>query len=252
MGWRRGHSIKSSKTSSLYDAHREARKAFLTLSDDAKPPVVGPEHAKVLNNMAYASDLPSHGVSQFHKSTPVYVLNPKQDMHGLGYDPFKGAPEFRENKRAHLPGNKGSGHKKQPPKKDGLFSFKSRSIAPGFGIGTLEELDAEDEDVCASNYEFEAFVKEIEEPTKLAIKATGPIGVRLMLKMGWRRGHSIKSSKTSSLYDARREARKADDAKPPVVGPEHANVLNNMAYASDLPSHGVTQFHKSTPVYVLN
>lgn len=25
----------------------------------------------------------------------VYVLNPKQDLHGLGYDPFKHAPEFR-------------------------------------------------------------------------------------------------------------------------------------------------------------
>lgn len=25
----------------------------------------------------------------------VYVLNPKKDMHGLGYDPFKYAPEFR-------------------------------------------------------------------------------------------------------------------------------------------------------------
>lgn len=25
----------------------------------------------------------------------VYVLNPKQDLHGLGYDPYKNAPEFR-------------------------------------------------------------------------------------------------------------------------------------------------------------
>ncbi|KAI3504729.1 hypothetical protein L1887_26412 [Cichorium endivia] len=170
MGWRRGHSIKSSKTSSLYDARREARKAFLALSDDAKPPIVGPAHAELEDDMASASDLPSDGVSQFQKTTPVYVLNPKQDMHGLGYDPFKGAPEFRENKRSHLPGNKESGHKRQPPKKDGLFSFKSRNIAPGFGIGALEELDAEDEDVYASNYDFEAFVEEIEEPTKLAIE----------------------------------------------------------------------------------
>lgn len=27
----------------------------------------------------------------------MYVLNPKQDLHGLGYDPFKHAPEFRGN-----------------------------------------------------------------------------------------------------------------------------------------------------------
>ena len=25
----------------------------------------------------------------------VYVLNPKQNLYGLGYDPFKHAPEFR-------------------------------------------------------------------------------------------------------------------------------------------------------------
>lgn len=25
----------------------------------------------------------------------VYVLNPKQDLHGLGFDPYKHAPEFR-------------------------------------------------------------------------------------------------------------------------------------------------------------
>lgn len=25
----------------------------------------------------------------------VFVLHPKQDLHGLGYDPFKHAPEFR-------------------------------------------------------------------------------------------------------------------------------------------------------------
>lgn len=46
----------------------------------------------------------------------------------------------------------------------------ARNVAPGFGIGALEELDAEDEDVYASGYDFEAFVEEIEEPTKLAIE----------------------------------------------------------------------------------
>lgn len=25
----------------------------------------------------------------------VYVLNPKQDLYGLGFDPYKHAPEFR-------------------------------------------------------------------------------------------------------------------------------------------------------------
>lgn len=31
----------------------------------------------------------------FYFSLKVYVLNPKQDLHGLGFDPYKHAPEFR-------------------------------------------------------------------------------------------------------------------------------------------------------------
>ncbi|KAI3820927.1 hypothetical protein L1987_08481 [Smallanthus sonchifolius] len=161
MGWRRGRSVKSSK-STHYDARREARKAFLAFA--------GPEDAEVEDAMETAAELPTDDIIQFQKSTPVYVLNPKQDMHGLGYDPFKGAPEFRDNKRSHLPGNRESGHKRSLPKKDGLFSFKPRNVAPGFGIGALEELDAEDEDVYASGYDFEAFVEEAEEPSRLAIE----------------------------------------------------------------------------------
>ncbi|XP_071692743.1 G patch domain-containing protein TGH [Rutidosis leptorrhynchoides] len=164
MGWRRGQSVKSSKNNSNYDARREARKAFLALSEDSMATVADTD---VEDGMETA--VVEH-VDQLHKSTPVYVLNPKQDMHGLGYDPFKGAPEFRENKRSHLPWNKESGNKGLQSQKDGLFSFKSRNVAPGFGIGALEELDAEDEDVYASGYDLEAFVEEIEEPTRLTIE----------------------------------------------------------------------------------
>ncbi|KAL6759050.1 hypothetical protein V8C86DRAFT_1390599 [Haematococcus lacustris] len=32
-------------------------------------------------------------------NTPIYVLEPKQDQHGLGYDPFAGAEDFRAAKR---------------------------------------------------------------------------------------------------------------------------------------------------------
>lgn len=28
----------------------------------------------------------------------VFVLEPKKDLHGLGFDPFKNAPEFRGDK----------------------------------------------------------------------------------------------------------------------------------------------------------
>ncbi|PWA53952.1 hypothetical protein CTI12_AA440330 [Artemisia annua] len=168
MGWRRGQSIKSSKPNAHYDARREARKAFLALSEDAK--AHAPDSKDAEDAIETAAELPIDDISQLPKSTPVYVLNPKQDMHGLGYDPFKGAPEFRENKRSHLPGNRESGHKRLQPKKDGLFSFKSINVAPGFGTGALEDLDVEDEDVYATGYEFEAFVEEVEEPSRLAIE----------------------------------------------------------------------------------
>ncbi|XP_071695341.1 probable ubiquitin-conjugating enzyme E2 23 [Rutidosis leptorrhynchoides] len=42
----------------------------------------------------------------------------------------------------------------------------ARNVAPGFGIGALEELDAEDEDEYASGYDHEPLVEEIEELDK--------------------------------------------------------------------------------------
>eukprot|EP00775_Hariotina_reticulata_P010080 gene10080-10235_t len=33
------------------------------------------------------------------ENTPLYVLDPKEDLHGLGFDPFEGAEEFRSRKR---------------------------------------------------------------------------------------------------------------------------------------------------------
>jgi G patch domain-containing protein 1 len=44
-------------------------------------------------------------------------------------------------------------------------------------------------------------------PDELVAPVSESIGVKLLLKMGWRRGHSIKEVRASS--DARREARKA-------------------------------------------
>ncbi|MEI4872752.1 hypothetical protein Q8G47_28915, partial [Klebsiella pneumoniae] len=46
-------------------------------------------------------------------------------------------------------------------------------------------------------------------PDELVVPATESIGVKLLLKMGWRHGRSIKESSAKSLYNVRREARKA-------------------------------------------
>lgn len=170
MGWRRGNSIKDSHTNSLYDARREARKAFLALSsDDVSTDLAVSEGVK--SDLQNAIELPANDDLKSSESTPVYVLNPKQDLHGLGYDPFKHAPEFREKKRLRMSG------KKELGLKNDLFAFKSRKVAPGFGIGALEELDVEDEDVYASGYDFEDnYVQEVEEPSGLVIESKQKLG----------------------------------------------------------------------------
>ncbi|CAN8264907.1 unnamed protein product [Cochlearia groenlandica] len=162
MGWRRGHSIKDVRASS--DARREARKAFLAFSsDDNSKETSG---SLVLEAEVESLNPQSSEDIKFSETTPVYVLNPKQDLHGLGYDPFKHAPEFREKKISRLSSSKEAGYRKSLSMKESLFGPKSGKIAPGFGIGALEELDVEDEDVYAG-YDFDqTYVIEDEHPAK--------------------------------------------------------------------------------------
>ncbi|CAF2017418.1 hypothetical protein HID58_077449 [Brassica napus] len=163
MGWRRGHSIKDVRASS--DARREARKAFLAFSADentkeSSDSLVLETEAETSRGPQFSEDI------KFSENTPVYVLNPKQDLHGLGYDPFKHAPEFRENKRSRLSASKEVGYRKPLSMKESLFGPKSGKMAPGFGIGALEELDVEDEDVYAG-YDFDqTYVIEDEQPAR--------------------------------------------------------------------------------------
>ncbi|KAK9091101.1 hypothetical protein Sjap_024278 [Stephania japonica] len=163
MGWRHGRSIKDSRASSLYETRREARKALLAFSYDESKPVteLDPE-----DNEDEAVKRFEYNQIRGGQSTPVFVLNPKQDMHGLGFDPFKHAPEFRERKRLRLSGNQEHGRTKSASVKGSLFSSKSGKVAPGFGIGALEELDMEDEDIYTSAIELdEPYIEEVEEPS---------------------------------------------------------------------------------------
>lgn len=156
MGWRHGRSIKNSSQSSQSDARREARKAFLAFSSKNE----GLKLAGQLNedDSGSAPDMPVVKDDQF-SSTPAYVINPKQDLYGLGYDPFKQAPEFREKKRLRNSG-KFEIDQQRP-------LSMNRKAAPGFGIGALEDLDAEDEDIYDTVYDFEdTYVQEIEEPSR--------------------------------------------------------------------------------------
>ncbi|KAJ4838590.1 hypothetical protein Tsubulata_047105 [Turnera subulata] len=146
------------------DARREARKAFLAFSsNDAKSSVADTEPDE--DPKSNLHHLVNNDVKS-SRSTPVYVLNPKQDLYGLGYDPYKHAPEFREKKKSRLSGKPEPGNRKALSFKESLFGFKSGKAAPGFGIGALEEYDVEDEDVYDTAYDFEdAQVQDDEEPS---------------------------------------------------------------------------------------
>jgi G patch domain-containing protein 1 len=93
------------------------------------------------------------------ENTPLYVLEPKQDLHGLGFDPFEGAEEFRSRKRQKLDaaraatgglshhaaaaggggGFGGSGGRGRGAAAAGGGGGRARGIA--FGTGALEESD---------------------------------------------------------------------------------------------------------------
>ncbi|MBA0609101.1 hypothetical protein Godav_021221 [Gossypium davidsonii] len=194
MGWRHGRAIKDSRASSLYDARREARKAFLAFaSEDVKAPYPASEPDEEPESFMAQ---PVDNDTRSSKSLPAFVCNPKQDLHGLGYDPFKHAPEFREKKRLHLSNDKQHGYRKAISIKDSLFGSKCKiyfpcmhelyilievvstpagKAAPGFGIGALEEYDAEDEDIYGAGYDFEeTCIEEDEELSRLSIESKQP------------------------------------------------------------------------------
>ncbi|OMO63875.1 SWAP/Surp [Corchorus olitorius] len=171
MGWRHGRTIKDSHASSLYDARREARKAFLAFASDNTKASHPADYEPVEDERESLVEHPTVDDAKSSECLPVFVLNPKEDLHGLGYDPFKHAPEFRERKRSRLSNNKQRGNRHGLSIKDSLFGSKSGKGAPGFGIGALEEFDAEDEDVYTAGYDFEeTYVEEDEEPSRLSIE----------------------------------------------------------------------------------
>ncbi|WIA14052.1 hypothetical protein OEZ85_002606 [Tetradesmus obliquus] len=79
------------------------------------------------------------------ENTPMYVLDPKQDLHGLGFDPFEGAEEFRSRKRQKVEagrtqaqaGGSGAGFGGQQQRQQ--QQQRQRGVA--FGTGALEETD---------------------------------------------------------------------------------------------------------------
>ncbi|XP_021731354.1 G patch domain-containing protein TGH-like [Chenopodium quinoa] len=152
MGWRHGRSIKDSSINSLHEARREARKAFMALSSADKTSDMAGSEPHKNGSDDLMEELATDDV-QSTRSTPVYVRQPKQDLYGLGYDPYKHAPEFREMKRSRLSGNNEIGYRKTSSSRQEPLIAKSGKLASGFGIGALEEYDVEDEDIYSSGHD---------------------------------------------------------------------------------------------------
>jgi hypothetical protein len=82
------------------------------------------------------------------ENTPLYVLDPKQDLHGLGFDPFEGAEEFRSRKRQKLDaaraqtgglGQAGEAGFGGSGRGGGAGGSRARGVA--FGTGAMEQSD---------------------------------------------------------------------------------------------------------------
>lgn len=194
MGWRHGHAIKDTHAD-LHDARRQARKAFLAFSVNEE----GSEPSQLETSKdAVKDDTERYDGVVSSQSTPVFVLHPKQDLHGLGYDPFKHAPEFRDRKKMN-------DSRDQSTKSNALAN--SGKYAPGFGIGALEELDVEDEDIYASGFEYVGMEVEEEEPSKVIKNNKLQLEHR---KQGVLSGFKVASS---SDYNSKRFS-------PPVIPPD--------------------------------
>ncbi|XP_006656099.1 G patch domain-containing protein TGH homolog [Oryza brachyantha] len=160
MGWRQGRSIRDAHTDSLYESRREARKAFLALSGIN----TDGEKLQIDSHKSDKDEKATESLEGLHSTgnTPVYVLHPKQDLHGLGFDPFKHAPEFKDRKR--LQKSARDCNRSGVSMRGSLLISNSGQYAPGFGIGALEDLGVEDEDIYASGFAYEQMEVDIEPP----------------------------------------------------------------------------------------
>lgn len=75
-------------------------------------------------------------------NTPVYVLEPKEDLHGLGYDPFAGAAVFAAARKRKLEEQRGTDGTSLTAAGAGQLAEKrARQRGVAFGTGVLEEDD---------------------------------------------------------------------------------------------------------------
>lgn len=170
MGWRHGRAIGPKHIAASSDARSEGRKAMLAFAPcDQVVFSKEEENSEMLQELDHDIPNESEGTSQvaeiLPRSTPMHVINPKKDRHGFGFDPFRNAPEFRDRQHAQetFNGRRGPTRHHDVASKPSLFRPNVGRMGSGFGIGALEELDEEDEDIYASGLVIET-VPSDEEP----------------------------------------------------------------------------------------
>eukprot|EP00850_Spirogloea_muscicola_P010945 SM000066S20420 [mRNA] locus=s66:246128:251109:+ [translate_table: standard] len=145
MGWRHGRAVGPAHVSTGDKARRVARRAMLALaraggSDGSGAAAEAMEAGgREGGERGEEEEEEEEELPPAPRSTPAYILQPKTDFHGLGFNPFRAAPEFRAAKRAKAGGSGGSG--------GGRGGRGKVRMGGGFGIGALEEVGVEDEDV---------------------------------------------------------------------------------------------------------
>eukprot|EP00250_Pteridium_aquilinum_P018132 c23961_g1_i1 orf=422-3370(-) len=157
MGWRHGRAIGPKHIAASSDAQREGRKAMLAFAPcDQDRPFEEKENAEISYSESDAEVLP--------RSTPIYVINPKKDRYGFGFDPYKNAPEFRErhDRKESFDETRATTKNHRAIFKPSLFRPNVGRMGSGFGIGALEELGEEDEDVYAPGVEIESVLSDDE------------------------------------------------------------------------------------------
>ncbi|KAL2650243.1 hypothetical protein R1flu_018371 [Riccia fluitans] len=153
MGWRRGRVVGPRLLNAVSASRREGRKAAIALASSS--------HVEEQEKKVYGAQLPpTVGIStspsaevveeeeeviDVFENIPEFVLHPKNDVYGLGFDPLKNAPEFKEFKKARnikdnriwMPGRKES--------RD--VSGKARNSGSQFGVAEMDYFHDEEEEI---------------------------------------------------------------------------------------------------------
>ncbi|KAG6541641.1 hypothetical protein Mapa_016906 [Marchantia paleacea] len=174
MGWRRGRVVGPRHFTAVSAARREGRKATMALASSSKfdqrsKKVYG---AQLPPSFEGSGELIAEGQDEdeedidVSEKIPDFVFHPKADVHGLGFDPLKNAPEFKELKQAR--NNKDDRIWMPGRVKDSRDAFgRARNMGSQFGVSGMDLFRDDNEEIYDT-------VLDVEEKDDDVIEATKP------------------------------------------------------------------------------